>query len=503
MTRQDLRLFLLCIITGILAGLIIIPFRYLLAEMDGLRTELFSHSYGWALHVVIIAGMWVVAMVIMKWVINIPDIAGSGIPQTAEIIDGRLQVLHPLKKIITKFVGGLMSIGMGLSLSRGGPAVEMGSFAGRIVGNTSKSNSGLQHYIQTAGGAAGMSAAFTTPLSSTLFFMEGISRFSSVKIAISALLASGAAGWMARYAFPVNKYSHLSTVMPGEISVPLMIVLSICFALIISLAGKLFNYTLISFQKYNQRIKLPLALKILAVVTLTYIIGYNFPKLISDGEDFLVGQESSVISFYLLTSLIIIKILLTAICYSFGFPGGIFLPLLVIGGLIGKCFGMMLADAGILATHEYGFFIVLGMASMFASSIRTPLTSILFTVEITQQFDAMLPMIIFIGMTYLISEMIKTEPIYESLYYNLIPEKEKSPFKNIDVDFILSPKSVMNGKKADSVVLPDGCKITSVIRNDKAIPIESVLMPDDIIKISVPSDELEHIYGALQSLADN
>lgn len=503
MTKQDLRLFILCIIAGIFAGLIIIPFRYLLAEMYVLRTELFSHSYGWVLHISAVAVMWIIAMVIMKWVINIPDIAGSGIPQAAEIIDGRLKVLHPVKKIITKFIGGLLSIGMGLSLSRGGPSVEIGSLAGKIVGNTSKSNPALQHYIQTAGGAAGMSAAFTTPLSATLFFIEGISRFSSVKIAISAFLASGAAGWMAYYAFPVNKYAFLSSSMPAGIPIPLTIVLSICFALVIAFAGKLFNYSIISFQKYNQRIKIPMSVKILALVTLTYIIGYDFPTLLSDGEDFLVGNESSAISFYMLTGLIIIKIFLTAICYSFGFPGGIFLPLLVIGGLIGKCFGMILADAGILVAHDYGFFIVLGMASLFASSIRTPVTSILFTVEVTQQFDAMLPMIIFVGMTYFFSEMIRTKPIYESLYYNLIPDEDKTPFKRIDVDFILSSKSVMNGKKAAGVVLPAGCKIISVVRKDKPVPLQSVLMPDDIIKISVPSDELEHIYVALQSLADN
>lgn len=494
---------MLCIITGILAGLIVIPFRYILAEMYGLRSELFSHSYGWAMHILIIAIMWIVAMAIMKWVIKIPDIAGSGIPQTAEIIDGRLKVEHPVKKIITKFIGGVLSIGMGLSLSRGGPSVEIGGLAGKIVGNKSKSNSAVQHYIQTAGGAAGMSAAFTSPLSATLFFLEGISHFSSVKIAISAFLASGVAGWMAYYAFPVNKYAGLSSAMPGGVSIPLTIILFMAFALIISFAGKLFNYSIISFQKYNRRLKIPLWVKILALVTLTYIIGYDFPSLLSDGEDFLIGHESSVISFYLLIGLIIIKIFLTAICYSFGFPGGIFLPLLVIGGLIGKSFGMMLMDAGIIATTNYGFFIVLGMASMFASSIRTPVTSILFTVEVTQQFSAMLAMIIFVGMTYFISEMIRTKPIYESLYYNLIPEKDKTPFKHIDVDFILSPKSFMNGKKAGSITLPAGCKIIAVARKDKPIPLQSVLMPDDVIKISVPSDELEHIYVSLQSLADN
>lgn len=89
------------------------------------------------------------------------------------------------------------------------------------------------------------------------------------------------------------------------------------------------------------------------------------------------------------------------------------------------------------------------------------------------------------------------------MYYNLIPDEDKTPFKRIDVDFILSSKSVMTAKKQAGVVLPAGCKIISVVRKDKPVPLQSVLMPDDIIKISVPSDELEHIYVALQSLADN
>lgn len=502
MNLRYLRLFILCIIAGIIVGVIVIPFRWLLVELTNIRNEVFSHFVAWYWHLILIAGMWSIGMGLTWLVRKYPETAGSGIPEASEVITGRLQIIKPFRNLIAKFIGGIASIGMGLSLSRGGPSVEIGSFVGRIVGNISKTNSATQRYLQAASGAAGLSAAFTTPLSATLFLIEGMTRFDSVKMGLSALLATGVAGWAARYIFPNNEYLNLNVSIPQELQLWQILIALACFAIIISIIGKLFNNTLLALQQYYKRSKLPTALKVFAIVALTYMIGWFFPTLISDGEQFLLGQESTSIALWLLFLIIIMKLLFTAICYSAGFPGGIFLPLLVVGGLTGKLFGLVLVDLNIIDTHHFGFFIVLGMAALFATSVRTPITGIIFTIEITQQFEALFPTIIFVGATYFISQLVGVKPIYDSLYQRLIPQSSKDPNELICVDFTINYGSYMNGKQACDIQLPARCQIKRIMRNNAEIELNSTLEIDDIITISIPSTELETLYSTFRAMTN-
>lgn len=168
-------------------------------------------------------------------------------------------------------------------------------------------------------------------------------------------------------------------------------------------------------------------LKVLSVVIVTYIIGYFFSDLIAGGEDFLLKQADTTAytGILFLCGIILLKLLFTALSYSTGFPGGIFLPLLVIGGLTGKVFALILIRQGFLSAEHCGFFMAIGMAAAFTAVVRSPVTGIILLLEMTHKFELLIPMTIVVGITYFISDIAGVRPIYDQLYLRLLPKEKK------------------------------------------------------------------------------
>lgn len=102
MKFDHIKLYSLCILVGAVTGLITVPYRYLLVKMAALRDILFAPHHFWILHIIIIAGMWCVAMGIHFLVKKYPVISGSGIPQTEGAIYGRFAFKHAFKTLLAK-----------------------------------------------------------------------------------------------------------------------------------------------------------------------------------------------------------------------------------------------------------------------------------------------------------------------------------------------------------------------------------------------------------------
>ena len=124
---KNLKFYLLCILTGAVTGMVTVPYRYLLVKSATLREILFAHDVPVWRHLLALAAMWLVGMFIYRIVKRFPMISGSGIPQAEGAVNGRFSLKQPFKNLWAKFTGGLLGIGMGLSLGREGPSVQMGA----------------------------------------------------------------------------------------------------------------------------------------------------------------------------------------------------------------------------------------------------------------------------------------------------------------------------------------------------------------------------------------
>lgn len=501
---KNLKFYILCIVVGILTGLVTVPYRILLLKSVVVRDVLFAHDVPWWRHVLVLLAMWCVGMFIYWLVKKYPLISGSGIPQAEGAICGRFPFKNAFKSMIAKFCGGVLGIGMGFSLGREGPSVQMGAYIGKLVGKWFNAGIAIKKYLITGGAGAGLSSAFTAPLASTIFVIEEVEKFDSAKITVSALLGCIASAWIAQIMIPGNAYALIDTTAP-DVSIPKLILIFLGFALLLGAVGKSFNVLTLKMLDFSSHTKIPPALKVLALIVVTYVMGYFFADLVAGGEKYLLDQATSTIrtGILYLGCIILLKLLFTPFCYSAGFPGGIFLPLLVLGGLTGKWYTLVLAQLGIIDVHYFGFFMVIGMSALFAAVVRSPVTGLILILEMTGKFSIFFPMIVVVGFTYFLSEAIGVKPIYDSLYARMLPPNLRHSEKRIIVPFEVGEDSYLDGKRVCDIQWPKHCELKQVIRRGEEMDLHNVRFePNDRIEIELYSKDLEKLYRSFRSIAD-
>jgi H+/Cl- antiporter ClcA len=113
--------------------------------------------------------------------------------------------------------------------------------------------------------------------------------------------------------------------------------------------------------------------------------------------------------------MLILRMLLSVLCYGTGVAGGIFAPLLALGALLGLAFSTAVAAflPDLFSTPT--MFVIAAMGAMFAGTVRAPLTGIVLIVELTGAFDAGLTIIITCMTASLAAEALSGKPIYRQL----------------------------------------------------------------------------------------
>ena len=159
-------------VVGVVAGFCGATYRYLILESEHLRWQLMEGiTLEWALG-------WLVAMVVFAFIVDrlltwAPLSGGSGIPQ----IEGEMLGLFdmkPYRTLVSKMIGGVLTGFAGFSVGREGPAVQIGGSAGKIVSYWMNSGLREQRILTSAGAGAGLTAAFSAPVSGAIFVFEEV-----------------------------------------------------------------------------------------------------------------------------------------------------------------------------------------------------------------------------------------------------------------------------------------------------------------------------------------
>lgn len=354
---------------------------------------------------------------------------GSGIPQaiaalSADNHKARRAVLS-IKIAIAKIlltIGGLMS---GASIGREGPTVHIGASIMYSLRHIAPfRGQDMTRALILAGGAAGISAAFNTPLAGIMFAVEEMSRSFEERTSGTLLIAVILAGITALTI--LGNYTYFGTSTASVTIREAWLAVIVC-GVVGGLLGGGFSTILI---QSSRRIA-PLVRQY--PVQVAFVCGclISMLGLLSDGSSFGTGYEEArgLVTAEAESEILfpLYKMLATVASYLSGIPGGIFAPSLSIGAGIG-------ADiAHFMPYVPFAAVVMLGMVGYFTGVVQTPITALIIVMEMTDNSSMLLPLMATALIAKGVSRFVCPQPFYQTMaatYLDTIPKSARQPALN-------------------------------------------------------------------------
>lgn len=415
--RFSLRLLLEGLAVGLGAGISISVFRYLLAGSEILRPVIYHNlrealaDGQWQWLALYILSFIIIAYLLKLIVAREPMCTGSGIPQIKGILQGDMS-MRWFSVLWSKIIGGVLAIGAGMSLGREGPSVQIGACVGQGLSQTSRRTGFESRILMTAGAGAGLAAAFNAPLAGVIFGLEEMQKTISPAILLTGITASITAATVTEVVFGMSPVFSMGYLLPLPLNLFDVLVVA---GIVIGLLGRLFNIALAYSLNTYSRLGLSGMKKPLVPLVLAGILGFVLPEILGGGN---LLVDSLVVTDYTIGFLCLLfvgKFLFTMICFGSGVPGGIFLPMLVLGAAGGAVLAKLLVLAGLLPAMYYADIIVFGMAAYFSSVVKSPVTGSILILEMTGSFQHMLALLVVSLTAYVISDLTGGRPVYDEL----------------------------------------------------------------------------------------
>ncbi|MDQ7026516.1 MAG: chloride channel protein [Anaerolineae bacterium] len=398
---------MLSIIVGIVTGLGAFIFIRLLSFVTH-YTEILRDTYDiiGSLIILGIAGL-ITGFIIARFA---SEAKGHGVPEVMEAIALKRGRIRP-RVAVAKILASAMTIGSGGSAGREGPIVQVGSALGSTLGQWARLSDEQLSVLVASGAAAGIAATFNAPIAGAMFALEVIlGNFSNrylgmvVVSAVSANVVSRVLlGDAAAFRVPVYALN-------SPLELPLYLILAILSAI-----GAVLFIRILYFAEHKFD-SLPLSLPIRTTIgmVLTGIVALAFPEVLGPGLEF-IGQTIALdisLTIKIIIGLFIVKLLATTFTLGAGNSGGVFAPALFMGAMVGALVGQVGQQLWPTVVLHPGAFALVGMAAMFASAARAPITAIIIVLEMSNDYRLILPLLMTVVIATLLADFLYPDSIY-------------------------------------------------------------------------------------------
>ena len=428
--KTPLAVLLMAAVVGTLAGLVGVAFEKSVNWVQNVRigalVEVADHWFlVWPLAFILSALLAMVGYFLVRRFA--PEAGGSGIPE----IEGALEELRPVRwwrVLPVKFIGGMGTLGAGMVLGREGPMVQLGGNLGRMVVDVFRMRSPeARHTLLATGAAAGLSAAFNAPLAGILFIIEEMRpQFRYNLISIKAVFTGVIMATIVFRIFNGDK----AVIEVGKLSnAPVNTLwLYLILGMIFGCVGPLFNTLVLRTQDMFQRLHGGNIKKWVLIGGLIGgscgVLGLIQPAASGGGFNLIPIAAAGNFSVGLLLFIFIARVITTLLCFSSGAPGGIFAPMLALGTLLGTAFGMAATPLFPAYHLDAGTFAIAGMGALLAASVRAPLTGIVLVLEMTDNYQLILPMIITCLGATLLAQFLGGKPLYSTILQRTLAKQK-------------------------------------------------------------------------------
>lgn len=319
----------------------------------------------------------------------------------------------PLGNAVMQFIGAALSIICGHSVGREGPNIHLGAASGSLLGRKLGLPNNSVRTLVGCGVAAAIAAGFNTPLAGVIFAMEVVLMEYTIVGFVPIILAAVSATALTRVVHGEDVVFFVYTYQWSTLH-ELLYVLILGVA-IGALAAAFIRLTLRVFRVARH---LPIWLKMLIAGVVIGIIALPAPEVMGIGYDTVRTALLGEIALATLLLIVLGKLLGTSVCIGLGSPGGLIGPTLFMGATAGGALGW-LSIALYGADVSAGFYAMLGMGAMMAATLQAPLAALVALMELTAN-----PKVIMPGMTAVVSAVLVTRVVFRCpSIYQLIMEE--------------------------------------------------------------------------------
>ncbi|HEY1581721.1 MAG TPA: chloride channel protein [Chthoniobacterales bacterium] len=344
--------------------------------------------------------------------------AGSGIPQLKFAFWQDFGLVR-VKTILVKFVAGLLHVGGGMSLGREGPSVHIAGGVASELSSVFGIPKQRRRRPAAAGAAAGLAAAFNTPLAAITFVLEEIVQDLNSPLIGSIILASVLGAFTVHAVIGKNPAFVLPQIENLSWQVYLGVPLASAFASLVGIGFQRATLRLRTFsKKWNT---LPRWLHPLFGGLTVWMLGVGVflwsghLGVFGLGYDDLSQILHGKIPWLLIAVLLLAKWISTVACYGWGGCGGIFAPLLFLGAAAGGTLGGLAAFGIPLTGDDQTLLAIIGMSACLSAVVRAPFTSILIVFEMTHQFALVPALMLGALVSEAISRALTTHNFYDEV----------------------------------------------------------------------------------------
>jgi H+/Cl- antiporter ClcA len=414
-------------------------------------------------------------------------IRGHGIPEAIEaiLINGskiqpRVAILKPLSSAI--------SIGSGGPFGAEGPIIMTGGAMGSLIAQFVHLTSAERKTLLVAGAAAGMSATFAAPVAGTLIAIELLLFEWKPRSLVPVALASATAAAARRYVIGVGP---LFPVPPHPAFIgPAGLAGCVVAGLLAGVLAVVLTQAVYASEDAFARLPIHWMWWPALGGLIIGIGGFFFPQALGVGYSTIGNLLQGDVSTGTIVGILVVKSIIWSTSLGSGTSGGVLAPLLMVGGALGGVEAHMLPDLGA------GFWPLVSMGAILGGTMGSPLTGIVFALELTHDVNMLLPLLVAVTISYALTVLV--------LKRSILTEKIARRGYHLSREYSIDPLEILFARevmRANVVALPSNAPIE---RMTESLRVDPAVGPQRLYPIVGADRRLEGVVTrfALRQLAE-
>ena len=336
-----------------------------------------------------------------------PASKGSGVSQIMGFLRHK-KVPMNIKVGLIKLLSGIIAIGSGFPLGPEGPSVQMGGSVAWQMAKWLKAPVAFRRVIVAAGGGAGIAAVFSAPLGGFVYAIEELLNSARPVILLLVIITTFIADSTAVFLQGgINEPTYKIDFLFSGFDFIYLILLGA----IIGVFAECYSKYILMMQNLGKKLyknKFILKMSICGFIlgSIYSVLGDEFHNL--DNLKKMIATQTNIdIRLAILT--VFVLFITSGLAAASGAPGGLFYPMLILGGAI----GLILGSWFWVPNTALSTYIFAGMGAFVAGCSRTPITAMFLAFALTKNLLIMKPVLITCITSFLIARTFDEKSIYE------------------------------------------------------------------------------------------